>query len=350
MENFLRKYGWTLRLAGIAAVCLLVAMAINGALASMLAPYTVPSTPNLFEQAKGTDKSKNGANSKSSATQNWSRTLAERCFFGCVEKVDEVPTCPEEGCPEGEQCVSGQCVSALPLNAVVGDGTLPVPSDLNLKLMGVMVSSKAEWSTALLEDQGTKQTYIVRTEEDVVPQATLKEVRRDRIIIERNGRLEYIRLVDTITGNPQAALGARSGAPPSTAKPINTPANLVKPAQASKDAGKTVQRTDNNAYAVDRKSMNAQLENRAALAKGATIVPNYKNGKKSGLKLVNVASDSVYQQLGMKSGDVLQSVNGEKIRSQAHAMEMMDRFRKADSVTIEVERGGKKEKIKYDIK
>lgn len=44
------------------------------------------------------------------------------------------------------------------------------------------------------------------------------------------------------------------------------------------------------------------------------------------------------------------SVNGQDIRSQTHAMELMERFKEADSVTIAVERNGKQEKIKYDIK
>ncbi len=350
MENFLRKYGWTLRLAAIAAVCLLIAMSVNGFIAGALAPYTVPPTPNLFAQVKSEQAKNTSKNPTSTKNKNWTRSISERCFFGCVEKADE-PSCPAEGCPEGQQCVSGQCVPAQEGTSelVASDGKIPVPSDLNLKLTGVMVSKTPEWSTALISDPGTSTGYVARIDDQIASQAKLVEIKRDRIIIERNGRLEYIRLESAITGNPggPGVAGppqARAVTPPATTRQVNEP---TKPAQAAK---KAVQRTDENAYQIDRKSMNAQLENKAALAKGATVVPNYKNGKKSGLKLVNVSADSVYQQLGMQSGDVLQSVNGEKIRSQAHAMEMMERFQKADNVTIEVERGGKRTKIKYDIK
>lgn len=359
MENFFRKYGWTIRLAAIVIVCLLLALSVNGFISSALAPYTVPQIPDLYEQAKR--DSATDTPSKPGTAQNWTRTLSERCYFGCPEEPDTAPTCPAEGCPEGQQCVGGQCVEAQPIVQNPGAGTLPVQSDLTLKLTGVMVSNKPRWSTAILTDEASKQGYFVRPGDSVLGQATLLEVRRDRVILDRNGRLEYIRLVDSIAGNPSAASQTfSSGLPsniapspsslPSTAEPISAEKLQQETEQAQNAPGNGVQRIDNNAYSVDRKSMNAKLEDRASLAKGATIVPNYKAGKKSGLKLVNIQGGSVYEQLGMKSGDVLMSVNGQDIRSQTHAMELMDRFREADSVTIAVERNGKQEKIKYDIK
>ena len=359
MENFFRKYGWTIRLAAIVIVCLLLALSVNGFISSVLAPYTVPQIPDLYEQAKRDSDTNKPASPKTD--QNWTRALSERCYFGCVETPDTSPTCPAEGCPDGQQCVAGQCVEAQPIAQNPGSNSLPVQSDLTLTLTGVMVSSQPKWSTAILTDDTSKQTYFVRPGDSVLGQATLLEVRRDRIILDRNGRLEYIRIVDSIAGNPSAASqtfsstlpSAISPSPsslPSTAEPISPEKLQKETAQAEKAAGDGVQRIDNNAYAVDRKSMNEKLEDRAALAKGATIVPNYKGGKKSGLKLVNIQGGSVYEQLGMKSGDVLMSVNGQDIRSQTHAMELMERFKEADSVTIAVERNGKQEKIKYDIK
>ncbi len=357
MENFFRKYGWTIRLGAIAVVCLLIALSVNGFISSVLAPYTVPEVPDLYEQAK--QSSAKSTTAKTTRNQNWTKNISERCFFGCTETPEntDAPQCPEEGCPEGQQCVGGQCVEAGPTNPTFGNGSLPVASDLNLKLKGVMVSNQPEWSTAILEDESTKQTYFVRTGEQIVAQATLTDVRRDRIIFERNGRLEYIRLVDSIAGNPSLASLSTTLPPnlptttlPSSAQQIDKDALEKSMEQQNQASGKTIQRVDNNTYAVDRKSMNEKLQDRQALAQGATVVPNYKNGKKSGLKLVNVQSNSIYGQLGMSSGDVLMSVNGSDIRSQAHAMELMERFKEADSVVIAVERKGKTEKIKYNIK
>ena len=349
MEHILRQYGWTLRLAGIAAACLLLALAINGFVSSSLAPYTVPLTPDLRAQV---EQQKSGPERKNPRQdENWSKAISERCFFGCEDPVDEASEgCPPQGCPEGQQCVSGQCVEAEPLAPVVADGALPVLSDLNLKLIGVMVSNKPEWSTALLEDQGTKQTYVVRTAEEVIAQTTLMEVKRDRIIIERNGRLEFIRLVDALTGNPSArAAAAVAQAAPAASRIPEEVAEAIEQAEEQQPE-QAIVRGEDGSFQVDRETMDKRLADRAELAKGATIVPNYSGGKKNGLKLVNVSADSVYQQLGLQSGDVLKSVNGTPIRSQSHAMELMERFRESDSVALEVERSGEDTKFKYDIK
>lgn len=353
MENLFRKYGWVLKLVLIALACLLIALGINSFIAGQLAPYTVPSLPDLAaaQDGKKARKRTNRAKKVDRAGE-----LGRRCLFECAEEEEGAPgdECPG-GCGEGEKCVAGQCVPDVPVDPEVA-GSLPVPSELNFKLLGTMVSDRPEWSTALVEDPAAKRTIVVRTGDDLLGQAKLVEVKRDRIIIERVGRLEYIRLDNTIMGNPSAqpviptsairppeVISGPSTSAPSTATPRSAEAR--KP-----NVPGGVDKVSDDQYVVDREMMNEQLSNKAELAKGANIIPNYKQGKKNGLKLINVQSGSAYNKLGLQSGDVLTSVNGTKIRSQAHAMELMEKFREADEVTIEFERRGRKEQINYKIK
>lgn len=351
MENLFRKYGWVLRLALIALACLLLAMSVNSYIASKLAPYTVPSAPTLAN-----DKSpKKPANKKPRPRRvNKADAVAKRCFFGCEDAPDTTaaPECPAEGCPEGEQCVAGQCVSSDSVAAVDPSGT-PVASDMNVKLVGAMVSNKKQWSTALIQDPGGQQTYVVRVDDMIMGQAKLVDVKRDRIIIERNGRLEYIRLEGAISGNPVAAGAPRQAAMSSGLPKLAAPTSKAMPTKQRepKSAKNTsgVRKMDKGSFAVERKALEAKLKNKQQLAKDATIIPNYKNGKKSGLKLININEGSVYKTIGLQDGDVLQSVNGVKIRSQAHAMELMEQFREANKVTLELDRNGKTEQLQYEI-
>lgn len=354
MENLFRKYKWVIRLTIIALACLLVALAVNAFIASLLAPYTVPELPRMA--AAEQDEGERARAAARKTPRDRSGLIAGRCFFGCLE--DAAPAegeCPEE-CPEGQTCVAGECVPTQP-EAVSEDQV--VDSELNIKLMGTMVSNRPRWSTALILDPSDDQTYVVRPGESILEQATLVEVKRDRIILDRAGRREFVKLQNTITGDPSAggptvagqATGPAPGAEPAGggdgASPGNDSGAQARPAS---EKGSGLREVGEGRYQVDREAMNAKLDNKAELARGASVIPNYKRGKKHGLKLMNVTDQSMYSTLGLQSGDVLTSVNGETIRSQAHALELMDKFREADRVTIEYERRGKSEELQYDIK
>lgn len=351
MENIFRKYGWAVRLGVIAVACLLLAMAINAFVASKLVPYTVPAPQEVA--AKGAQKKTFTA----PATRAVNRVLAiqKRCLFECEEEEAPVATVCEPECLPTERCEAGVCVPSAEALPVV-DSDVPLPSDMNAKLVGVMVSSKPEWSTAIIQDPATRQAYILRPEDMVLGQATLLEVRRDRIIIERNGVREYIRLENTITGNPTSAtarsapLGRPSSATPQ-ASSTGARVPMARGARAQEAAREPeVKKVGDSRFQVDRKTLDAKLQDRAALAKGATPIPNYKNGKKAGLKIMNIQSDSVYNDIGLQNGDVLQAVNGEKIKSQAHALELFEKFRKSSKVSIDIERNGKSQQLDYDIR
>ena len=347
METLFRRYGWAVRLAIIAIASLLIAMIINSFIASQLAPLTVPKLPDIKKQV-ATEASKKAVSNKSLAAVDRVGAITTRCFFGCPEEVD--PNACAEPCPEGQQCVEGACVEPQPEIAEI-PGNLPVLSDLNVELVGVMVSSRPEWSSALIQDPASKQAYVVRPDEMLLGQAKVVEIKRDRIILERGGRLEFIRLKDTITGNPSAASLARAPSPPpSVPSPTAPRADPLKGIAREEEQEEQVKPLGEGKFELSRASIDSRLKNRAELVKGASIIPNYRNGKKSGLKLLNVTGNSVYNQLGFKSGDVLQAVNGEEIRSQAHAMELMDKFRESDNVKIVIERNGKRETLDYNIK
>lgn len=357
MENIFRKYGWAIRLAVIALICLLLAASINSLIASqLLAPYTVPHTPDIRAQVEQESEKQDRSRTRT-PTVDRVDAITQRCFFGCPEtSEDDKKTCPEE-CPEGQECVDGACVEAQPIDpAILSD--LPVASDLNVKLMGVMVTDPGEWSSALMQEPEDKKTYIVSPGDNLMDEATVVEIKRDRIILDNGGQLEFIRLQNTITGDPSAKTLARRRVSTPIAAPRaggGTPSADDQP--PSKDgaarrspSSEQVQQVGDGRYKLQREAVEKRMENKKELAKGASIIPNYRDGKKNGLKLINITNDSVYKTLGLRSGDVLQSVNGEEIRSQAHAMELMEKFQKADRVELTIERNGKRETMNYDIK
>jgi general secretion pathway protein C len=335
METYLQRYGWvgTLLIWGLGG--LLVAMILNGYLASKLAPYTVPVLPAM--SAKKEDRK-----AVSAGDADRVGVVGRLCLFGCVEKVPEPPKC-DPACGAEEVCQEGQCVSTKVEPGVVSD--LPVPSDLPLKLVGVMVSNRPEWSTAILQDNATRQSYIVRVGDIVPGSAKLVEVNRQYIVFERNGRKEFIKLDGSLMGSlatvstaPTTLQSSAPSAPAPTAPAPTAPAPEVVEAPAIRG------------LVLSRGMIDEKLKDKSALSTGVSVAPNFKNGQPNGLKLISVQPDSVYQKLGLQSGDVLQSINGEQIKNQQHAMELMEKFRGSDAVSIELERRGRKEKLDYKIK
>lgn len=346
MENILQKYRWPLRLVMVGLGALLTALSLNNFIASRLAPFTVPQ----LAAASLTAKAAAPLEVRDWGGQ-WRDAIVARCFFGCPQAPDP-NVCPE-GCPEGQECQNGTCVVSSPqVEEVVSD--VPVASDLPLKLLGAMVADRPQWSRALMVEDRSTTTFVVSVG-DVLPQgAEVVEVRRDRVILSRNGRLEFVRMDATQGGNPGTPPNALAPRPPSVTGA--TPPGVVEAAPtfggppADKAAGGAVSRVDDTRFQVNRSAMEKELADPAALARQARIIPNYKDGERSGLKLVGISPNSVYSQLGIRSGDVIHSVNGVRVNDQNKALEMLDALRREKQVNIEVERRGQKQTYEYQIR
>ena len=91
-------------------------------------------------------------------------------------------------------------------------------------------------------------------------------------------------------------------------------------------------------------------ENQTLLMRSVRISPEQKDGKVLGVRLHGVRSDSLLGVLGLKSGDVLQSINGFEMGSPEKALEAYARLRTANSLAVKVQRAGKPTDIDIQIK
>lgn len=336
MESFFKRYGWAVHLVLIAMVASLIGWSLNKIVAIQLAPYTVPEV-SKFE----TEGAKKAPVSRRASNRNFRSTIVNRCLFGCPEK-DSESECPE-GCDDGQICQAGKCVDSRP---VPTNSEIAIESDLPHKLLGSMVAKKPDYSLALLQEGNT--TFIAGVGDTIgSDNAEVLEVRRDRIIINRNGQKEYIKLQNSIGGAPTATRTALSSLPPAVTDIKRAP-QIAATDEGEDEEG--VKKVGTNKYELQRSEVEGQLSDAEALAKQARIVPNIKGGKTDGIKLIGVQGDSVYSKIGIRTGDVVHSINGKKITSQARALELLDQMRKENNVQIEVERRGKKQMFEYTLK
>lgn len=361
MEKTLRKYGWIVTLGITFLVCLICAFIVNSVLASQLAPYTVPTVKKASAQKTPASLRP----SRPSRPQQMARKIEKRCLFGCKDAPAE-DVCPK-GCADTEDCVAGQCVPKE--DGAQGDGT--GISALNVKLLGVMVARPAQYSSALLQEKTTKQTIILNVGDSLLGVSELVEVKRDRIILERNGNREFVKLEDTITAGaftpPRAIIpttptprsAAPYVAPPSTGPVSAGPAKLSSAAMAARSEQRGasggaealgITKVADGKFQISRDDLTKAIDSNGKLAIGGTLVPNFKNGKRNGIKMLGLDPRGVYSSIGLRTGDVVTKINGQDIRSQAHALQMLQSYKKSDAMTINIERGGKTSTLDYSVK
>lgn len=79
------------------------------------------------------------------------------------------------------------------------------------------------------------------------------------------------------------------------------------------------------------------------------MVPNYDNGQVNGLKIFGIRGGSIFSDLGLQNGDVINNINGTAIDSLEKALPMLQLLKTESSYTIDITRGGTKQTMNISI-
>jgi general secretion pathway protein C len=102
---------------------------------------------------------------------------------------------------------------------------------------------------------------------------------------------------------------------------------------------------------VDRSTVNNNLSNMAALFTEIRAVPNLgADGASHGFKLSEIQPDSIFQQIGLRDGDILTGVGGESVGDPAKAIQLLNGLRSQSSISLTVMRGGQPVQFQYNIR
>lgn len=195
---------------------------------------------------------------------------------------------------------------------------------LNLVLTGVVAAGPD--SLALIRVNEDPETPFAVGEE-ITRGVVLRAVHADRAIIHRRGQVEALLLEDNSAG-----IGDVTGAPTAA-----TP-NENKGIQPGNSA---------NSFTVDRDYAAAQMTNPEFLRQ-ALIVPNAGGG----FLVRQITPGSVYEQLGLKVGDVIRKANGRTLSTMEDALRLYQQIggvEKVGEVELEVLRGGRSEQLRYMV-
>jgi len=74
------------------------------------------------------------------------------------------------------------------------------------------------------------------------------------------------------------------------------------------------------------------------------------NGRIQGVRVTDIRPGSMYERMGIHSGDVIKQVDGYRIKSMGDIFGVYRRLRKQSLLNVEIEREGKMVTLVYEIK
>lgn len=204
----------------------------------------------------------------------------------------------------------------------------PVKSSINAKLLGTMVSNSDKYSFATVSEPGKKEPKNYRVGDLIVGEAKIYQIERNRVFFTYNGRKEYLE-VDKL---PNIYRMGTNNSAPSTSP---APSGGVKV-----EGGKVT---------VSKAKVDSTLQDLNQVIQQARMVPNYNNGQVDGFKIFGIKGGSIFSDLGLQNGDVINQINGTQIDSLEKALPMLQLLKTESSYTIDITRNGAKQSMNINI-
>ncbi|MCK5001990.1 MAG: type II secretion system protein GspC [Gammaproteobacteria bacterium] len=184
---------------------------------------------------------------------------------------------------------------------------------LNLVLKGVLAAGTSSIASAIIARGSNGKEEIYGINDKIPGGITLKEIHPEHVILERQGRLETLRMLKS-KGSDQTSSSNRTQ---STTSAIST---------ASSKKLKNIR--------------NDIIKDPTSFRKYALPVVVRENGKQIGYRLQAQQNSDLLTQAGIKPSDVITSINGIKLDDMKNSIGALNALRSANNVNITVKRNG----------
>ncbi len=184
------------------------------------------------------------------------------------------------------------------------------PTQLDLTLKGVLArEGHRKWAIIATADD---QEKVYRLGDSVPGGAQLVAIERRQVLLRRDGITERLKLpVEELDGAGKGTGSNRIGG---------------------------IQRTGDRHRMIEKGYLRQKLQDLPSLLRQAKAIPHKEDGHRVGFRVVNIQEDSVYEQLGIKEGDIVQEVNGRPIRKPSQVMRAYNAFKDASRIRLRLRR------------
>ena len=215
-----------------------------------------------------------------------------------------------------------------------------VATNLHIKLLGTSSLTLSQ-PFIIVEDDNNHEQSLYRMGDDIPDAGELVGVFKDHAIILHQGHRIKLEMPADQNGTP-AEMPRPFGLPGRV-----FPRNLMRPRMGQSG----IRQLDSNRYVLDRSTVDNSLNNMASLFTQVRAIPNLgPDGQSNGFKLSEIQPDSVFQQIGLRDGDILTDVGGQRVGDPSKAFQLLSSLRTQNSINLTVLRGGQPIQLQYSIR
>lgn len=198
------------------------------------------------------------------------------------------------------------------------------PTTLKLALFGTVAGDLPN-AVAIIEETDKKTQGLYKVG-DTVQNAVVKRILREKVVLKVGVKDEILSMLDQLPGAEPAEEGKK---PVYSQTEAGIPATTITVALAE---------------------MEQAFSDMNKLLSEVRIRPNFLDGKPNGLSLSNIKRDSIFARLGLKSGDIVHSVDQGKVESADDMVGLYQKLRSGAPVSLEIKRRGQDRIINYQFK
>jgi general secretion pathway protein C len=195
---------------------------------------------------------------------------------------------------------------------------------LGLKLIGTVAGDNAATSFAIIDNKSTRKQELYH-EGDKAGEVLIKKILRSKVIVDAGKGEELLALELEETGKKL---------------------DLSPPPQKTEKSPRSSNRQRN--LQLDRKEVEASLMDIDGLLQQVKLTP-YTLGTQTGFMITTLPADSVFTKIGLRSGDVIKSINNESITGPEQAAAFLQKVREGGNVEITISRRRRTMRINLQI-
>jgi general secretion pathway protein C len=196
-----------------------------------------------------------------------------------------------------------------------------VETKLPLQLLGTVASDDESISNAAILDRGTRKHQVVFVGDQLEGHDRVEviAIRRGTVFLQNGAKRERLDLHEDDAPAGRTRGRARADR---------------RPERESRSARRTTL-----ADRIGQLQGDSAGRTTASLYSQARIIPEWSDGEMVGVRLNQVKPGSLYEKLGIESGDVITSLNGISIDSPQASSRLLTEFTQAEEFTIELQDG-----------
>lgn len=188
------------------------------------------------------------------------------------------------------------------------------PTALNIALLGT-VSGDRQSAVAVIEEIDKRRQSLYR-EGDTIQNTTILKILRGKVILRVGSKNQILTMEEKPTKPTQGVAGSQPG----------------------------------TTITLDRSMVSKTLQDMNQLLSQVRVRPHFKGGKSDGLMLSQIRPNSLFTRMGLRNGDVVQSVNGKSITSADDIMGFYSELKSGSEVSLEIKRRGKNKILTYSFR